>query len=348
LDIEPISFRALEFAEIAGWANDEHELAFAALLKSCRRSANASPACAAALALGDNVDRQAARTFFEAHYSPHEVERYSSSGFVTGYYEPEGRGARTRGGAFQIPVYRRPDDLVPLVTDTYRARFNEQLTAMRRDGNKFVPYYTREEIETGALEGQDLELLYFDDPVELFFMQVQGSGLVRLNDGTVTRLSYAGKNGYPYTSIGKLLVERGELAREAASMDPIKAWLRADPERGRRLMQENHSYIFFRELWAHEMEAGPIGAEGVALTPGRSLAVDASFHALGTPIFVEAPKLSDEKGNPFQRLMIAQDVGSAIRGPERGDIFFGSGAAAGALAGSARQDAKFFILLPRE
>jgi membrane-bound lytic murein transglycosylase A len=169
-----------------------------------------------------------------------------------------------------------------------------------------------------------------------------------LSDGSTTRLNYAGKNGYPYTSIGKLLVERGELAREAASMDPIKEWLRADPERGKKLMQENRSYIFFRELWAHEKETGPIGAEGVALTPGRSLAVDASYHALGTPIFVAAPTLTDEKGRPFQRLMIAQDVGSAISGAERGDIFFGSGKAAGALAGSARQDAKFFILLPRE
>jgi peptidoglycan lytic transglycosylase A len=348
LDIEPITFRAVEFAEIAGWAGDEHEIAFAALLKSCRKSANPTPACAAALALGDNVNRQMARSFFEAHYSPHEVEGYSSSGFVTGYYEPEVRGSRERTGAFQVPVYRRPDDLVPLVPDTYRARFNEQLTAMRRNGNEFVPYYTREEIEAGALEGQDLELLYLDDPVELFFMQVQGSGLVRLSDGTVTRLSYAGKNGYPYTSIGKLLVERDEIALDAATMETLKAWLRADPERGRRLMHENRSFIFFRELWAHEMETGPIGAEGVALTPGRSLAVDASYHALGTPIFVAAPGLSDEKSHPFQRLMIAQDVGSAISGAERGDIFFGSGEAAGALAGAAHQDAKFFILLPRE
>ena len=348
LDIEPVTFRAVEFAEIAGWAGDEHEIAFAALLKSCGKSANPTPACAAALALGDSVNRQVARSFFEAHYSPHEVEGYSSSGFVTGYYEPEVRGARIRGGAFQFPVYHRPDDLVPLVPDTYRARFNEQLTAMRRDGNEFVPYYTREEIEAGALEGQDLELLYLDDPVELFFMQVQGSGLVRLSDGTTTRLSYAGKNGYPYTSIGKLLVERGELVREAASMDTIKAWLRADPERGEKLMQENRSYIFFRELWAHERGAGPIGAEGVALTPGRSLAIDASYHALGTPIFVAAPGLTDKDGRSFQRLMIAQDVGSAISGPERGDIFFGSGDAAGALAGTTRQDAKFFILLPRE
>ena len=348
MDIEPINFRAVEFAEIAGWADDAHELALAALVKSCRRSGSQIPACKAALALGDNPSREAARAFFETHYSPHTIGGYSSSGFVTGYYEPEVRGSRERTGVFQLPVYRRPDDLVTLVPDTYRARFNEQLTAMRRDGNELVPYYTREEIEAGALDDQDLELLYLDDPVELFSLQVQGSGLVRLGDGSTTRLSYAGKNGYPYTSIGKLLVERGEMALDAASMDSLKAWLRADPERAKRLMQENRSYIFFRELWAHEMEAGPIGAEGVALTPGRSLAVDASYHVLGTPIFVAAPGLKDEAGRPFQRLMIAQDVGSAISGPERGDIFFGSGAAAGALAGTTHQDAKFFILVPRE
>ncbi len=189
MDIEPINFRAVEFAEIAGWASDAHELALAALLKSCRKSGSVTPACKAALALGDNASREAARAFFETHYSPHTLEGYSSSGFVTGYYEPEVRGSREKVGAFQVPVYRRPDDLVTLVPDTYRARFNEQLTAMRREGNEFVPYYTREDIEAGALEGQDLELLYLDDPVELFFLQVQGSGLVRLSDGSTTRLS---------------------------------------------------------------------------------------------------------------------------------------------------------------
>jgi membrane-bound lytic murein transglycosylase A len=348
VDIEPITLRSAEFAEIVGWANDAHEAAFAALLKSCKRRGTGDRICAAALALGDSPSREAARAFFEAHYEPRAVESYRSSGFVTGYYEPEVRGSRTQDGKFQFPVYRRPDDLVPMVPDQFRARFNDQLTAMRRVGNEFVPYYTRAEIEDGALEDQDLEMLYLDDPVDLFFMQVQGSGLVRLPDGSATRLSYAGKNGYPYTSIGKLLVERGELTREAASADGVKAWLRADPEGGRKLMQENRSYVFFRELWAHEREDGPIGAEGVALTPGRSLAVDASYHSLGTPIFVAATNLNDTEGRPFRRLMIAQDVGSAIRGPERGDVFWGSGAAAGRIAGATRHDAKFFILVPRE
>jgi membrane-bound lytic murein transglycosylase A len=254
-------------------------------------------------------------------------------------------GSRRRDGRFQYPVYRRPDDLVPLVPDKYRARFDEQLTAMRRGGEELVPFYTRAEIEDGALEGEDLEILYLDDPVDLFFMQVQGSGLVRLDDGSQTRLTFAGKNGHPYSSIGKLLLERGEVAPDAAGMEEVKAWLRADPERGKRLMRENRSYVFFRELWADE--EGPLGAEGVPLSPGRSLAVDASIHPLGTPIFVTVPDLTDADGKQFQRLMIAQDVGSAIKGPRRGDIFFGSGEAAGRIAGNTRHAARFIILLPR-
>ena len=209
-----------------------------------------------------------------------------------------------------------------------------------------MPYYTRAEIDGGALAGRGLELLYLDDPVELFYMQVQGSGRVRLPDGSAIRLTYAGKNGHPYTSIGKLLVERGEIAKGDMNMEAVKAWLHADPARGRALMEENRSYVFFREL-GRRGQRGPLGAEGVPLTPGRSLAVDAAYHKLGLPVFVAAPDLADEAGRPFQRLMIAQDVGSAIRGPERGDIFFGTGEAAGAIAGGAAHPARFFILLPK-
>ena len=176
-------------------------------------------------------------------------------------------------------------------------------------------------------------------------MQVQGSGRVRLTDGSWVRLGYAAKNGHSYTSIGKLLLERGEKRPQALTMEGLKSWLRADPARGRALMQENKSYVFFRELPQAEAGAGPVGAQGVPLTPGRSLAVDAAFHALGTPIFVTAPDLAVE-GAPFRRLMIAQDVGSAIKGPQRGDIFFGTGEAAGAIAGTTKAAAEFYILLP--
>ena len=280
-----------------------------------------------------------------SNFTPHRVEG-EPPGLVTGYYEPEVNGSRERKDKFQVPVYRRPDDLVQVKPDLLRAFFNDSRSVMRREGEELVPYYTRAEIDAGALQGKGLELLYLDDPVELFFMQVQGSGRVKLPDGSWLRLGYAAKNGHPYTSIGKLLAERGEARPKDLTMDGLKAWLRADPVRGRGLMRENKSYVFFRELPQAQADEGPVGAQGVTLTPGRSLAVDTAYHALSTPIFVAAPDLATPEGTPFRRLMIAQDVGSAIRGKERGDIYWGSGDAAGAIAGSTLEEARFYILLP--
>jgi peptidoglycan lytic transglycosylase A len=352
---EGVSFVPVSFAEIDGWQADDQAAAFRALLGSCRKIAAKpesalSGACAAAgeVSTRGDVSPESARAFFEANYTPHRIVGAPEPGLVTGYYEPEVEGAREKGGKFQFPVYRRPADLVEVKPDELRARdsANGTLTAMRETSDGLVPYFTREEIDKGALQGRGLEVLYLADPVELFFMQVQGSGRVRLADGSAVRLSYAGKNGYPYTSIGKRLVELGEGKPKSVSMQGIKAWLRADPERGKKLMWKNRSYVFFRVLDGKEDEAGPIGAQGVALTPGRSLAVDASYHALGLPIFVEAPELIGLGGTPFRRLMIAQDVGSAIRGPERGDIFWGSGDGAGAIAGTTLAPAHFIVLLP--
>ena len=342
-----IILKALTFAELQGWSDDDHAAAFGALLKSCRRMKSPDAVCATAIAQGDDISRDAARAFFEANYVPHEIEGSDTSGFVTGYYEPEVRGSLERDGGFQVPVYARPDDLIMSIAETERARFNDRNTGFLATPQGQVPYYTREEIVAGALAGRGLELLYFDDPVELFYMQVQGSGRVRLPDGSTLRLTYAGKNGHPYISIGKLLIERGEIAPDYMSMAAVKAWLHADPARGRALMAENRSYVFFRVLDAGEGSDGPLGADGVPLTPGRSLAVDAAYHRLGLPVFVAAPGLADEAGRAFQRLMVAQDVGSAIRGPERGDIFWGSGEAAGALAGTTRDAASFIVLLPK-
>jgi membrane-bound lytic murein transglycosylase A len=342
---QTIRLKPISFAEIDGWAADDQSAALPALVKSCRRRPAANSACKDVLALGDKVDRDAARRFFETHYIPYRVEE-EHPGLVTGYYEPEVNGSRERTGKFQVPVYRRPDDLVQVTPDLLRAFYNDGLSVMRRNGEELVPYYTRAEIESGALSGRGLELLYLDDPVELFFMQIQGSGRVRLTDGSWVRLGYAAKNGHPYTSIGKRLAERSDRPKDL-TMEGLKSWLRADPARGRALMQENKSYVFFRELPQAEAGDGPIGAQGVPLTPGRSLAVDAAYHKLGSPVFVTAPDLKGEDGKPFRRLMIAQDVGSAIRGPERGDIFFGTGDAAGAIAGTTHEKARFFILLPK-
>jgi membrane-bound lytic murein transglycosylase A len=347
-----ISFEPVRFAAIEGWEDDDQAAAFQALLRSCARIKRDSPsieACAAAkeLAAKGAVTRDAARAFFELHYTPYEVKGAPGPGKVTGYYEPEIEGAREKSDKFTVAAYAKPDDLVSVRPDEMRAKDSAEgvLTAMRKTDDGLVPFYTREEIDKGALSGRKLELVYLD-PVELFFMQVQGSGRVRLADGTHLRLGYSTKNGHPYTSIGKKLVELGEGKPKSMTMDGIKEWLRADRERGNKMMWENKSYVFFRLLDEKEGEDGPIGAQGVSLTPGRSLAVDPQFHALGLPVFVEAPEAKDETRSPFRRLMIAQDVGSAIKGVERGDIYWGSGDEAGAIAGSTLALAKFYVLRP--
>ncbi|MBK5198011.1 MAG: MltA domain-containing protein [Methyloceanibacter sp.] len=349
----PIGYQSIDFSSLSAWTrDDDHAAAFRAFLNSCRKHAVANtvtgaPPCAEALAMGSDLDAGAARNFFESHFTLYCLNKSSTQpSFVTGYYEPELRGARTWGGRFRIPVYGLPNDLASVVPDLYRASYNDRVTGMRMNVDELVPYFTREEIEAGALAGRGLELLYVEDMVELFYIQVQGSGLVHLEDGSRVRLTYAGKNGHPYTSIGKLLIERGEVAAEAMSMDAVKAWLHADRRRGRALMAENKSYVFFRELDAEEGRDGPLGAEGVPLTPERSLAVDPSVIPLGSPILVVADNLSNSGDQHFVRLMIAQDVGSAIKGVGRGDIFWGTGEAAGAIAGRTRHLAWFFLLLP--
>ncbi|MGH6866254.1 MAG: murein transglycosylase A [Methyloceanibacter sp.] len=341
LGLAPVSFAALD-----GWAEDDHAAAFRAFVRSCRKAGATDPAGAVAMALG-SVTRETARVFFESHFTLHAIDTAGEPGFVTGYYEPEVQGAREQDEQFSVPVYGCPAGLIELTPDHLRAQFNDRVTAMRESGAERVPYFTRAEIDAGALAGRELELLYLDDPVELFYMQVQGSGLVRLCDGSSVRVAYVCKNGHPYTSIGRLLIERGELPADGIDMTAVKAWLHADPARGRRLMAENKSYVFFRLLDEDEGRDGPLGAQGAALTPGRSLAVDAAYHRLGLPVFVTAPGLATPEGAPFRRLMVAQDVGSAIRGPMRGDIFWGSGDAAGAIAGRTRHEARFHVFVPK-
>jgi membrane-bound lytic murein transglycosylase A len=360
---EPVAFRALP-----GWEDDDHLAALRAFVASCpkviaaatRPEATGGTHAAARLATpaflaacddaarlaGQRTTRGVARAYFESHFVPHRVRHAEPTGLLTGYYEPLIDGSRTATAGFQAPVYRRPADLVNLVEEAERGAKGSALTHARKTASGFEPYPTRAEIEQGLLEGKGLELVYLADPVDLFFMQIQGSGRIRLRDGSMIRLAYDGKNGHPYTSIGRHLIETGAFPADRMSLDALGRWLKADAERGRRVMWQNKSYVFFREMTGAEADA-PQGVLKIPLTPGRSLAVDAGIHTIGLPIYVDAPNLTHVGPGGFHRLMVAHDVGSAIKGAERGDIYFGSGASAGRLAGVTKHPGHFFVLLPQ-
>jgi membrane-bound lytic murein transglycosylase A len=360
-----ITLDPIQFSELPDWSTDDHLAAWKAFLASCgpllkigqgnpKPGSYGSPAAlleACTLAQvtaksGVAQTRQGARAFFETFFRPHRVSGTQSAGLLTGYYEPLIKGSRIPDATFKIPIYRRPADLVNVVAESERGAKSASYTHLRKTEHGLEPYLTRAEIEQGGLVGQGLELMYFKDPVDVFFMQIQGSGRVELPDGTKVRVTYDGKNGYPYTSIGRVLIDAGQLTAEAMSLQALKQWLRADRERAKAVMWKNQSYVFFRELTGVEAK-GAMGVNGIPLQPGRSLAVDTSFYAIGTPIYVDAPEIAHvTKAGGFRRLMIAHDVGSAIKGSERGDIYFGSGDNAGRLAGITKQTGRFFVLLP--
>jgi membrane-bound lytic murein transglycosylase A len=306
----------LEFAELEGWAGDNHAAALRVFRSTCglMDGRDWQTLCAlAARAKG----REAARSFFEAFFRPVLVED-GSPGLFTGYYEPELDGSRHRGGRFRHPLYALPPE-----------------------APKGTPWLTRGEIEGGALAGRGLEIAWVDDPVEAFFLQIQGSGRVRLAEGGVLRLGYAGANGHPYRSVGQRLVARGALEPHELSMDRIKAWVAANPIDGAALLRTNPSFVFFREVSEVPAGRGPLGAMDRSVTALRSLAVDPRFVPLGAPVWIEK-----EGSEPMRRLMVAQDTGSAIKGAQRADIFFGTGARAGQRAGQVRDGGRMVVLLP--
>ncbi len=359
-----VRFEPVGFGDLAGWEQDDHLAAFKAFEASCKAlkrvaagevTAKAKPApglaeaCAAARGKAPR-SKAAARSFFESMFTPHRVVHDGPEGLLTGYYEPLVSGSRVATERFRTPIFRRPPDLVNLVDESQRGAAAGALTHARSGPKGVEPYATRGEIEAGALAGQGLELLYFENPIDVFFMQVQGSARIELPGGELVRITYDGKNGHAYTSIGRRLIERGEMREDEMSLAALARWLKADPERARATMLENKSYVFFRELAGAEANAA-MGVFHIPLTPGRSLAVDAGHHGIGTPVWVSSPDLMHAGGARsqagFARLLVAHDVGSAIRGPERGDIFFGSGAAAGRKAGVTKHSGRFFVLLPK-
>lgn len=356
-----LTFEPMPYADLDGWETDDHAAAFQAFLRSCAIILKKSDkgtldptypaalldACRSGYAKrGHAISKAEAKAFFETTFTPHRIVHGGAAGLLTGYYEPILEGSRKKGGRYTEPIYRRPPELVNLVEEAKRGAVGNALTHARKTETGTEAYFTRAEIDNGALAGRGLEMLWLTDAVETFMMHIQGSGRIHLDDGSMIRITYDGKNGHPYTSVGKYLIDTKQVSADNMSLDAMKAWLKADAERGRSAMQQNKSFVFFRELSGKESDSA-LGVMDIPLTPGRSLAVDGGYHDIGTPVWVAAPKITHAtKSDGFHRLMIAQDVGSAIKGPERGDLFFGSGDEAGKLAGVTKHPGNFFMLLP--
>jgi membrane-bound lytic murein transglycosylase A len=342
-------FRPASFDALPGWQQDDLREAWPAFLNSCVvlvKKPDWKEPCTIARDV-DATDAKAVRTFFEAFLVPNQVINPdgTDTGLVTGYYEPLLRGARKRGGPYQTPLYRTPDDLLTIdLASVYPELKNMRLRG-RVVGNKVVPYPTRGDmLQSNVLAGR--ELVWVDDPIEAVFLQVQGSGRVQLADAKETiRVAYADQNGHPYKSIGRYLVDKGEMTLEQASAQSIKAWYIAHPDRRDELLNANPSYVFFKEEKIADASKGPKGALGVPLTPLRSIAVDAQFIPLGVPVFLSTTQPASD--TPMQRLMMAQDTGGAIRNPVRADFFWGFGGDAPEKAGRMKQRGAMWVLLPR-
>jgi len=332
------------FADLADWKDDDQKAAFDTFLKSCGAILNGTRAmraarpfysalfkvCERAVSAG-NLDRDRARAFFEDNFKPMRViPAGQTQGFFTGYYETEVDGSRFPSDEYSIPVYAAPAE------------------TMRKRQSKVFADLDRTRIEDGALAGKSLEICYVKSPIDAFFAQIQGSTRVKLDSGKLLRLNYVASNGMPYTPVGKFLIDRGIVSKEEMSMDKIREFMEANPEEGKALRQKNRSFVFFREtsLSVHDE---CIGAQGVPLTPGRSLAVDKKVHIYGTPIWIDAefPIESEKPETKFRRLLVAQDTGSAIVGPARADIYFGHGEEISHIAGRIKQNGQFVMLVPQ-
>ena len=342
--LEPV-----DFAAIAGWKEGEQGAAWPALLASCQalRWREAWRAvCAKAMELRSPTDEEA-RRFLEEQFVPWRLANSDGAidGLVTGYYEPVLRGSRTKRAPFVHPLYAPPDDLLTIDLGATNPELRGLRLRGRIDGKRVVPYFSRAEIARGNAPVAGKEILWVDDPIEAFFLQVQGSGRVQLASGETLRVGYADQNGHPFQSIGRFLVDRGELKLGEASMQSIKSWAAANPQRVEELLDQNPSFVFFRELPLADPAIGPVGAFGVPLLAGRSIAVDTRYVPLGAPVFLATTYPASV--TPMTRLVLAQDAGGAIRNPVRADFFWGSGAEAGAQAGRMRQQGRMWVLLPK-
>lgn len=356
----PLTLSPASFKDLPGWQDDDLTAILPAWTRSCkrilRRSADRSlgpleaagtagtwhPICRDFLAL-NNPSTATLRRFIESRLTPHQVAAGKSpEGLFTGYYEAHLRGSLTRHGPYQTPLHSRPDDLIMVQLGDFRDDLKGRRIAGRVKGGNLKPYENREDIVDGNWPHNDHVLLWVDDPVDAFFVQIQGSGIVELADGSTMRIGYAGQNGHPYYAIGRELIARGALTKKTVSLQSIRAWLAANPSEAAQIMNTNKSYVFFRKLDG----AGPVGGEGLPLTPHRSLAIDRSLISYGLPMWLAAEHPDADKP-PIQRLMITQDTGGAIRGPVRGDFFWGHGKKAEHYAGLMKSKGKYWVLLPK-
>jgi len=361
-EIAGSQYNPATWREIAGWDDDDQLAAFRAFRISCAPILAQTKPPADAKALGGSLHEPCraarsahintaaqARVFFERHFRPVQISRLGENdGFVTGYYEPVIEGSRTRTDVFNVPVYRRPSNLFVRAIRQDATGLPNGGQVFRKIGRrKLVPYYDRGQIEDGAIAGRGLEICWLKSDTDLLFTQIQGSARVRLQDGSTVRINYDAHNGYRYTPVGRVLIDLNIIPKEEMSMQRIREWMDANPEGAKDLRRQNRSYVFFREVRLSDKDEA-VGAQGVPLTPGRSIAVDKALHVYGTPFFITGtlPIDAPQAKTPFHRLMVAQDTGSAIVGPARADIYFGAGTEAGQISGRLRNPIRFVLLVP--
>ncbi len=361
----PLRLTTVSFDDLPGWRANDPRPALQAFRRSCGAIARLAPAqslggsgyagtasdwsdvCRSAPAQGT---AESVRRWFEASFAPVAVSAGDAEdGLFTGYYEPELKGSPTPHGVYRTPVYALPDDLVQVDLGDFRDTLRGERIAGRVVDHRLVPYETRAQIDAHGLDYARV-LFYADDPVAVFFLHIQGSGRVTLDDGRSLRVAYAGQNGWPYTPIGRALIDEDALPRDHMSMQAIRTWMVAHPDGARRVMEIDKSFVFFKTSPVGDPALGADGAEGVPLTAGASLAVDNKLHALGVPVFVAATAPDPDPAQPeqtFDRLLVAQDMGGAIRGPVRGDVFWGFGTQAESTAGRMKSTGKLYVLLPK-